>query len=366
MKGTSPLSIISIHSKKKQSTDEYYQDMLAKDAINYNESMDFNDIKIEEMTAANTNDALLPNDYPNLTGQVSVDDGFDDDYTDVYGDYGMDANDESPKERGHISSQSSMNRYNLDMIQQRQRHSLSSRHSTQSSLASDGYLELSDTMKISKEQFQELRDRHNKELFQNNPDLVAMPLHEITESDSKEMHRKNQSFDVVDSSMAQISNDEMKANIPKKSSKKLATKHKRNETTVVHIPNNNARQSSASDTESELGIPQFSEHTRVRHSYNTEDETKLKQTDTNEERTDQPRFGPVHKQNNSIVSDNGTHYISYEHEKELQNSKLKLEKEANNGNNSNNHTTAIINAEQQRIDAIIGNVDISAITAMHH
>ena len=96
--------------------------MLAKDAINYNESMDFNDIKIEEMTAANASinnetESGMPNDYPNLSGQMSVDDGFDDDYTDVYGDYGMDANDESEKEstveRGHISSQSSMNRYNL-------------------------------------------------------------------------------------------------------------------------------------------------------------------------------------------------------------------------------------------------------------
>ena len=75
------MSIISIHNKKKQSTDKYYQAMLAKDAINYNESMGFNDIKIEESTVDNNgmdaNDAL-PNiqtsqrKCPSMTGSTTI------------------------------------------------------------------------------------------------------------------------------------------------------------------------------------------------------------------------------------------------------------------------------------------------------
>merc|ERR1712228_389948 len=161
--GDTPLPAILNNDQMNQKFSKEYAKILKKKATNYNESVVYNESDLQKINDSTIGDS----DYHSNED----DDTFHspDDYNDIYGQYGdnKDAlimtSKHSKNPNGSLSS----------------RHS--SRHSGNSSIQSDGYMDLTDTMKISREQFQELRQKHQEEI-ENHP--IGHLLNQIHETQS--------------------------------------------------------------------------------------------------------------------------------------------------------------------------------------
>ena len=190
-------------------------------------------------------------------------------------------------------------------------------------------------------------------------------------------HRKNQSFDVAEKHI----DDENVVHKPAVVMKGKPRHRHQQDTTVIdvnQIPADSPQAvqpsiSSESNANSQNGVPHLDNAVRTSHDLNGSNQAvkedvhggaSRKRSESEVSQQDQPVFGITHKKgSDSIVSDNGTHYISYEQEQESAvtvnhgDARSSAVDHEDNGN--------ILDVEQQRIDDIMLNMkDISAIKVL--